>query len=149
MKKSVPRRIRNNLGLALVPQAGVAIGLCFLGQRILPAELGDLLVAVILSSSVLYELVGPVLAKAAIFRSGAVEEGRRPDGEMPAAETVEIREGYESAQDGRFSFSEAESAPSESAEIRPARLALQRKRPRAKRPRQKPDAEGKECSRSG
>lgn len=100
MKKSVPRRIRNNLGLALVPQAGVAIGLCFLGQRILPAELGDLLVAVILSSSVLYELVGPILAKAAIFRSGAVEEGRRPNGEMPAAETVEIREGYESAQDG-------------------------------------------------
>ncbi len=54
---------RKYLGLVLVPQAGVSIGLAVLGQRILPDELGSLLSTIILSSSVLYEMVGPVLAK--------------------------------------------------------------------------------------
>lgn len=65
------RPVRNYLGLALVPQAGVAIGLAFLGQRLLPPEIGSLLLTIILSSSVLYEIIGPVCAKAALQRSGA------------------------------------------------------------------------------
>ncbi len=68
------RPIRNYLGLALVPQAGVAIGLAFLGQRLLPGPTGDMLVTIILSSSVLYELVGPASAKFALVRSGAIKE---------------------------------------------------------------------------
>ena len=55
------REIRNYMGLALIPQAGVAIGLAFLGQRLLPEEMGKLLLTIILSSSVLYEMVGPCL----------------------------------------------------------------------------------------
>ncbi len=66
--------IRNYLGLALIPQAGVAIGLAFLGQRLLPGEQGKLLMTIILSSSVLYELVGPACAKAALFLSGAIKK---------------------------------------------------------------------------
>ncbi len=66
------REIRNYMGLALIPQAGVAIGLAFLGQRILPAETGDLMLAIILSSSVLYEMIGPISAKAALFLSGSI-----------------------------------------------------------------------------
>ena len=64
--------IQNNLGLALIPQAGVALGLAFLGRRILPPAEGELLFAVILSSSVLYELAGPPCAKLALLRSGAI-----------------------------------------------------------------------------
>lgn len=60
------------LGLALIPQAGVAIGLAYLGQRILPTDIGNLLLAIILSSSVLYELVGPISAKIALIYSGAI-----------------------------------------------------------------------------
>lgn len=67
------RPIRNYLGAALVPQAGVAIGLAYLGQRILPPEVGSLLMNIILSSSVLYELFGPASAKFALFRSGAIQ----------------------------------------------------------------------------
>lgn len=67
------RSVRNYLGLALVPQAGVAIGLAFLGQRILPPALGNMLLTIILSSSVLYELIGPAAAKFALFRSGSIE----------------------------------------------------------------------------
>ncbi len=69
-KASVP--IRRYLGLALIPQAGVSIGLALLGQRILPVESGALLSTIILSSGVLYEMIGPACAKAAIFLSGSV-----------------------------------------------------------------------------
>ena len=58
----MPGRIRNWLGLALIPQAGVSIGLAALGERMLPPETGALLSAIILSSAVLYETVGPALS---------------------------------------------------------------------------------------
>lgn len=70
---STPANIRNYMGLALIPQAGVAIGLAFLGQRLLPPEIGDMLLTIILSSSVLYELVGPACAKASFFLSGSIK----------------------------------------------------------------------------
>ena len=63
---------RNYLGLALAPQAGVAIGLAFLGERILPASMGGTFLSIILTSSVLYEMAGPALAKLALFKSGAI-----------------------------------------------------------------------------
>lgn len=62
------------LGFALIPQAGVAIGLAFLGSRMLPTEVGNKLVTIVLASSVLYELIGPVAAKWALFSSGAIKE---------------------------------------------------------------------------
>ncbi|MEG1778016.1 MAG: cation:proton antiporter, partial [Angelakisella sp.] len=66
------KSIKNNLGVALIPQAGVAIGLAFLGQRILPPDIGNLLLTIVLSSSVLYELIGPICAKIALIRSGVI-----------------------------------------------------------------------------
>lgn len=69
--------IRNWLGAALIPQAGVSIGLAFLARRILPPDSGNLLVTIILSSSVLYELIGPACAKLALFASGSVEDTGR------------------------------------------------------------------------
>lgn len=71
---SMPEHIRKYMGLALIPQAGVAIGLAFLGQRMLPEEMGSLLLTIILSSSVLYELVGPACAKMSFFLSGAINK---------------------------------------------------------------------------
>ncbi len=65
-------KTRNYLGLALIPQAGVAIGLAFLGQRMLPAELGSAFLTIILCSSVLYELIGPASAKAALVLAGVI-----------------------------------------------------------------------------
>lgn len=57
------------LGLGLIPQAGVAIGLAALGQRILPADVGMKFLTIILASSVLYELTGPGCAKFAVLNS--------------------------------------------------------------------------------
>ena len=68
--------IRNYLGLALVPHAGVALGLAFLGERLLPVSLGNRLLTIILASSVLYELIGPACAKLALVYSGTIEAGR-------------------------------------------------------------------------
>ena len=69
MSKPITRYI----GLALIPQAGVAIGLAFLGQRLLPPDIGSLMLTIILSSSVLYELVGPACAKMSFFLSGTIK----------------------------------------------------------------------------
>ena len=66
------RPVRKYLGLALIPQAGVSIGLAVLGSRLLPAEYGDMLTVIILSSSVLYEMIGPACAKLALHLSGAI-----------------------------------------------------------------------------
>lgn len=75
----MPASHRNYMGLALIPQAGVAIGLAFLGQRLLPAEIGNLLLTIILSSSVLYELVGPASAKLSFFLSGTIKRETKPE----------------------------------------------------------------------
>ncbi len=89
--------IRNYMGLALIPQAGVAIGLAFLGQRMLPKETGNLMLTIILSSSVLYEMIGPICAKLALVFSGCIpsEHLLKPDSgleersEKPEKETDE------------------------------------------------------------
>ncbi len=64
-------KVRNYLGLALIPQAGVAIGLAALGARELGGEMGHALETIILSSSVLYELIGPGAAKLSLWLSGS------------------------------------------------------------------------------
>jgi Kef-type K+ transport system membrane component KefB len=79
------KEVKNYLGLALIPQAGVAIGLSFLGKRILSVSMGNMLLTIILSSSVLYELIGPVCAKIALVRSGAI----KMDKTAPEKEKVE------------------------------------------------------------
>ena len=66
-----PKKTRNYLGLALIPQAGVAIGLASLGARTLGGEAGNALNTIILASSVLYELAGPAGAKLALYLSGS------------------------------------------------------------------------------
>lgn len=68
------KKTRNYLGLALIPQAGVAIGLAALGARTLGGEDGIALETIILASSVLYELVGPACAKLSLYLSGAYSD---------------------------------------------------------------------------
>ena len=64
-----PKETRNYLGLALIPQAGVAIGLAALGARTLGGDDGVALNTIILASSVLYELIGTACAKLALYLS--------------------------------------------------------------------------------
>ena len=68
-----PKNVRDYLGLALIPQAGVAIGLAALGARALGGETGSALQTIILASSVLYELIGPGCAKLSLYLSGSYQ----------------------------------------------------------------------------
>lgn len=78
--------VKKYLGLALIPQAGVSIGLAALGSRILPAEMGALLSTIILSSSVLYEMAGPAAAKLAMHLAGVISiEAATPARTQPYA----------------------------------------------------------------
>ena len=72
------KTVRNYLGLGLVPQAGVAIGLAYMGARIFTQqgypELGTSLQTIILASSVLYEIVGPGLSKLGLYLSKSYQK---------------------------------------------------------------------------
>jgi mannitol/fructose-specific phosphotransferase system IIA component (Ntr-type) len=73
----VPDRVRKNLGLALIPQAGVAVGLVLLIQDDPAfASVEQLLTAVVLTSVAASEIVGPVLTRIALGRSGEVGRDR-------------------------------------------------------------------------
>lgn len=63
------KKVRNYLGLSLIPQAGVAIGLAALGARTIGGDDGAALETIILASSVLYELIGPACSKLALYLS--------------------------------------------------------------------------------
>ena len=80
-----PPQVRDYLGLALIPQAGVAIGLAALGARTLGGETGEHLETIILASSVLYELVGPACAKLSLYLSGSYSN--KIEDLAPVAET--------------------------------------------------------------
>lgn len=67
-------KVRNYLGLALIPQAGVAIGLAAMGARTLGGETGQALNTIILATSILYEIIGPVCAKLSLYLSGSYTE---------------------------------------------------------------------------
>ena len=61
-----------NLGITLLPQAGVALGMCVTAQEL--GEEGLLIRNIILFSVLIYELVGPVLTREALKRSGDITE---------------------------------------------------------------------------
>lgn len=59
---------RRWMGLALLPQAGVAIGMALVASALFP-EHRQLLLAVVIGSTVLFELVGPVMTRLALAKA--------------------------------------------------------------------------------
>ena len=59
------------LGITLLPQAGVALGMCMTAKQ-LGAE-GDLIRNIILFSVLIYELVGPLMTKMALTKAGDIK----------------------------------------------------------------------------
>ena len=68
-----PKESRNYLGFGLIPQASVAIALATMAAVTLQAyghdEHATALLAIILASSIIFELIGPVLAKLGLYLS--------------------------------------------------------------------------------
>ena len=65
-------KIQKYLGVALVPQAGVAIGLTVVAKTVVP-EYAESIRAVILCATLIYELIGPSLAKWTLSKSGEIQ----------------------------------------------------------------------------
>jgi Kef-type K+ transport system membrane component KefB/nucleotide-binding universal stress UspA family protein len=80
------RGIRENLGLALLPQAGVAIGLAFLiADEPSLRRYATVITPVVLASVFLSELIGPVAARLAVERAGEARDGEERAGMQAAA----------------------------------------------------------------
>ena len=136
------KRVRNYLGLALIPQAGVAIGLAAMGARTLGGETGKALETIILASSVLYELIGPACAKLSLYLSKSysvrledmVPVTQEESGEEPKTEVELLIERIQKIQEElpRHSnpYFEEEQAFSEAAEEHYALIANQYRRRR-------------------
>jgi Kef-type K+ transport system membrane component KefB len=80
------RKVRDCLGLALIPQAGVAIGLAALCARTVGGEAGMELETIILASSVLYELIGPGCGKLALYLTGSYAKSAEDAAAAPSAQ---------------------------------------------------------------
>ena len=75
-------QVKKYLGFALVPQAGVAIGLSTTAYKLFSnnpetAKTGALILAIILTSTLIYELFGPMVAKFALSKAHEIPEENR------------------------------------------------------------------------
>ena len=65
------RSVYHNLGITLLPQAGVALGMCVTAREL--GEAGELICNITLFAILIYELVGPMLTKQALQRAGDIQ----------------------------------------------------------------------------
>ena len=68
-----PETVRKWLGITLLPQAGVALGMCATAYRVLGGAEGTLIRNIVLFSVLIYELVGPSLTKWALTKAGDIQ----------------------------------------------------------------------------
>ena len=67
------------MGFTLIPQAGVAIGLATSSSKLFSMheatqEASVLIIAIILTSTLIYELVGPMISKYALNKAGEIPD---------------------------------------------------------------------------
>jgi len=71
-------KIRKYLGMGILSQAGVAIGLALVVKQILAplgpwgAELGALVITTVTATSIIFEIVGPILCKLGLQKAGEI-----------------------------------------------------------------------------
>ncbi len=77
-------KIRDNLGLALLSQAGVAVGLALASSTRFAKygpdgeELGELILTVVTATTFVVQIIGPLLVKVAVIRSGECGKCSKP-----------------------------------------------------------------------
>ena len=80
------KQIVKYLGITLLPQAGVALGMAMKSQA-LGSEIGGLIRNIILFSVLVYELVGPFLTKIALTKAGEI----KPEGKTSARDVAKAK----------------------------------------------------------
>jgi len=68
-----PVQIRNWMGMALMPQAGVALGMALIANQRFPDN-GEIVLSVVITTVVVFELFGPILTRIALLRSGDAQK---------------------------------------------------------------------------
>lgn len=68
---NAPKPIENWLGLGLTPQAGVALGIGLVAKSTFP-EFGNYIFTIIAATTVIFELVGPLLTKFSLMKVGEI-----------------------------------------------------------------------------
>ncbi len=66
------KNVRRYLGIGLIPQAGVAIGLAMMCTSVVP-EYANEIMAVVVSGTIIYELIGPIVTKAMLVKIGEIK----------------------------------------------------------------------------
>ena len=64
-------KIKRYLGLALIPQAGVALGCALIAKDTFP-EFGGIIFTTIVATTIIYELIGPICTKVALEKAGEI-----------------------------------------------------------------------------
>ena len=80
-------KITKNLGITLLPQAGVALGMAMTATNLSD---GSAIRNVVLLSVLIYELVGPTLTKYSLIAAGEI----KPEGRTSARSHNKPREGF-------------------------------------------------------
>jgi Kef-type K+ transport system membrane component KefB len=63
--------MRRWMGMALMPQAGVALGMALVAMQRRP-DLGEIILPVVIASTVLFEVIGPILTRTGLVHVGEV-----------------------------------------------------------------------------
>ena len=64
--------VQKYLGICLLPQAGVAIGLAIIAGKTFDSEIGKIIIMVVMTSTFLMEIFGPIFVKIGVKKAGEV-----------------------------------------------------------------------------
>ncbi len=67
------KNVQKYIGIGLIPQAGVAIGLAMMCGAVVPGYANEIM-AVVVCGTIIYELVGPILTKVMLVRIGEIKK---------------------------------------------------------------------------
>jgi len=68
----MPSSVQKYLGICLLPQAGVAIGLAIISRDMFDPQFGRIIIMVVMTGTFVVELLGPILVKVGVKRAGEV-----------------------------------------------------------------------------
>ncbi len=75
-----PEQVKKRVGFCILPQAGVALGFALLVKERMP-ELGETVLTLVIATTVVFEIFGPLAAKSQLKRAGEMREA--PEGDQP------------------------------------------------------------------
>jgi Kef-type K+ transport system membrane component KefB len=73
-----PHSVRSHTGWCLLPQAGVALGLALIVSERYP-ELGSQVLTIVVATTIVFEILGPLITRCALHHAGELGEQSSPD----------------------------------------------------------------------